>query len=198
MPKVTQEHRDARRDEIANAASRAFLSKGLQQTSMADIIAETGLSAGAFYGHFTSKHEVILEVARRATTNRIAELADVATRDELPEPGQVLRAMLAGLATDIEGDTRLLVQVWGMAMVDPKVADLALEVFTDLREAYRSYFIAWARQRRGMSEAEADAWASRRLPVMLGLGQGFILQAALKSDFDREQYLEVAGELLAG
>ncbi|MCU1420903.1 MAG: hypothetical protein JWN36_554 [Microbacteriaceae bacterium] len=198
MPKVSQEHKDARRDEIANAASRAFLSKGLQQTSMADIIAESGLSAGAFYGHFTSKHEVILEVARRATTNRIAELADVTSRDELPEPGEVLRRMLAGLATDIEGDTRLLVQVWGMAMVDQNVADLALEVFTDLREAYRGYFVAWATQRRGMSEAEAEAWAARRLPVMLGLGQGFILQAALKSDFDREQYLEVAGDLLAG
>jgi AcrR family transcriptional regulator len=177
---------------------RAFLAKGLQQTSMADIIAESGLSAGAFYGHFTSKQEVILEVARRTTTNRLAELADVTSRDELPEPGEVLRTILTGLAADIDGDTRLLVQVWGMAMVDERVRALALEVFTDLREAYRGYFVAWATQRLGMSEADADAWASRRLPVMLGLGQGFILQAALDSGFDREQYLQVAGELLAG
>ena len=198
MPKVSQEHRDARRDEIATAATRAFLAKGLQQTSMADIIAESGLSAGAFYGHFTSKQEVILEVARRTTTNRIAELADVASRDELPEPGEVLRTILTGLATDIDGDTRLLVQVWGMAMVDPTVAGLALEVFADLREAYRSYFVAWAVQRRGMPETEAQEWAAARLPVMLGLGQGYILQAALNDEFDRDQYLAVAGELLAG
>ena len=78
------------------------------------------------------------------------------------------------------------------------VAQIARHDFFSPYAAVRGYFVAWAMQRRGMSEAEAEAWAARRLPVMLGLGQGFILQAALKSDFDREQYLEVAGDLLAG
>ena len=54
MPKVTDEYRIAKREEIADAALRAFRRKGFQGASMADIIAESGLSAGAIYGHFAS------------------------------------------------------------------------------------------------------------------------------------------------
>ena len=56
MPKVSEEYRTARRSEIARAALRCFARKGFDATSMADIIAESGLSAGAIYGHYKSKN----------------------------------------------------------------------------------------------------------------------------------------------
>ena len=49
MPKVSQEHRDARRAQILRAAAACFERKGYQRTTMADIIRESGLSAGAIY-----------------------------------------------------------------------------------------------------------------------------------------------------
>ena len=54
MPKVSEQHREARRDQIVDAALRCFSRKGFQRTSMADIIAESGLSAGAIYGTSTA------------------------------------------------------------------------------------------------------------------------------------------------
>lgn len=46
-----------RREEIIAAAIRAFSTKGFSRASMADVIAESGRSAGAIYGHFSGKRE---------------------------------------------------------------------------------------------------------------------------------------------
>ena len=78
MPKVTEEYRVARRDEIADAALRAFRRKGFQATSMAEIIAESGLSAGAIYGHYASKDAIIVDVASRVVGNRILDVERLA------------------------------------------------------------------------------------------------------------------------
>ncbi len=44
MPKVTQQHMDARREQILDAARRCFLRDGFHSTSMQDLFAEAGLS----------------------------------------------------------------------------------------------------------------------------------------------------------
>ena len=77
MPKVTAAYREARRDEIIDAALRAFAAKGFQGTSMADVIAEAGLSAGAIYGHFAGKKELFAAVAGRVLDSRSNETADI-------------------------------------------------------------------------------------------------------------------------
>src|SRR5512141_1828028 len=59
MPKVTEEYADTRRRQIIDAAYRCFARKGFHQTTMRDIYAETGLSAGAVYNYFKSKEEII-------------------------------------------------------------------------------------------------------------------------------------------
>ena len=43
MPKVSQQHRDARREQIMAAARRCFLRDGFHATSMQDLFAEAGL-----------------------------------------------------------------------------------------------------------------------------------------------------------
>ena len=40
---------------ILTTASKLFLEKGYEKTSLQDIIRETGLSKGAIYHHFSSK-----------------------------------------------------------------------------------------------------------------------------------------------
>ncbi|BDZ63759.1 TetR/AcrR family transcriptional regulator [Agromyces mangrovi Wang et al. 2018] len=75
MPKVTEAYREARRDEIAAAALRCFARKGYGGTSMADIIAESGLSAGAIYGHYAGKRELFVAVTERVLSARRDDLA---------------------------------------------------------------------------------------------------------------------------
>ena len=62
MPKVTEAHRESRREQILIAAWKCFSRKGFHSTSMADVIKEAGLSAGAVYLYFRSKDEIIVAV----------------------------------------------------------------------------------------------------------------------------------------
>ena len=52
MPRVAAEHLSARRQQILHAAEACFSRNGFHKTTMQDIIAETGLSAGAIYNYF--------------------------------------------------------------------------------------------------------------------------------------------------
>ena len=53
-----------RRIQIIDVARECFIKGGYQKTSMNEIIAATGLSAGAIYNHFSSKEEIMVEAAR--------------------------------------------------------------------------------------------------------------------------------------
>ena len=52
MPKVSEEHRAARRRQILDAAARCFARDGFHRTSMQDIVRESGISAGLVYRYF--------------------------------------------------------------------------------------------------------------------------------------------------
>lgn len=59
MPKVTEAHLEARRQQILDAAWACFARKGYHETTMQDICAESGLSPGAIYRYFASKETII-------------------------------------------------------------------------------------------------------------------------------------------
>jgi AcrR family transcriptional regulator len=183
MPKVSEAHRESRRDQIAAAALACFAEKGFQRTSMADIIAASGLSAGAIYLHFPGKQQIALEVARRVLSRRLGEFGELA--DPLPvDPIEALERLLGGMIEEMP-DSRVLLQLWGEAASDPELAGLVDEVFARLRSAWAGYLTVWA-ESRGIPGP--DAWARRTVPVILGLAQGFIMQRALIADFDADDY----------
>src|SRR5262249_5925610 len=62
MPKVTQEHVDARRRQILSAAVRCFAREGFHRTTMQDIFREAELSPGAVYSYFAGKDELIVAI----------------------------------------------------------------------------------------------------------------------------------------
>lgn len=198
MPKVSEQHRERRRDQIVDAALRSFSAKGFQGASMADIIAESGLSAGAIYGHFESKQQLALAVARHILSNRMAEFGGrVAQSGELPAPSAMLRLMMTGLTHDIP-DTGLLVQLWGEGVTDPEISGMIGPIFAEVRGVMGPYLERWAIERRGQAPDAAAAWADDLVPAFLGLGQGFIIQSALVPGFDADGYFRAVSGLLDG
>ena len=75
MPKVKPETLAARRDEILVAAERCFARQGFHQTTVQDVIKESGLSAGCIYSHFASKEELIQAIGERRHARDSALLA---------------------------------------------------------------------------------------------------------------------------
>jgi TetR/AcrR family transcriptional repressor of nem operon len=74
------------RRRIAAAASELFRARGIEATSIADIMDKAGLTVGGFYRHFDSKEALVaeaIETASRETTARHLEdyLSDVHRRN---------------------------------------------------------------------------------------------------------------------
>jgi AcrR family transcriptional regulator len=194
MPKVTEAHRTARRKEIVEAAMRCFAVKGYQRTSMADIIDESGLSAGAIYGHFSGKKELFAAVAGRVLEARRGEL-DARRRDGEPlSPGQIMATLIDGIRG--EPFSGMIVQLWGEATVDPEILEIVQGVLGRVRETIRVRLAEWASAVPGRVDGSPDEWAARIVPIVLGLGPGFMVQRAIAADFDEEAYLAMLPEVL--
>ena len=63
-------HKDETRRHILDVASAQFRESGIAAVGLAGIMAEAGLTNGAFYSHFASKEELVREVLIDALTRR--------------------------------------------------------------------------------------------------------------------------------
>ena len=73
MARVTEEHVEARRRSILEAAARVFGECGVKSATMADIATEAGISAGAIYRYFPSKQDL----AHACFQEGAAQIADL-------------------------------------------------------------------------------------------------------------------------
>ena len=69
------------RQAIIEAGIRVFISKGVSETTVRDIIRSTGLASGTFYNYFNSKEEVLV-----AIFNDFAKEVGKTVRDENVQP----------------------------------------------------------------------------------------------------------------
>lgn len=67
-----------RREEILEAAERAFARNGFHGTGIADIAADLGIGHGTFYRYFKNKQDIALSVAERV----FGQLAQVAMSED--------------------------------------------------------------------------------------------------------------------
>jgi AcrR family transcriptional regulator len=197
MPKVTQEYRDARRRDIAGAAMRLFARQGFAATSMADIIAESGLSAGAIYGHYKSKDELVHSAVTDLLDLRYSTIVEQSRGPNVPPPGQMMLAFLDSIESQV-GNLGLLVQVWGQAVLDPTSRTATTAIGTRLVELWREYLADWFANGLELPAAEAADAAVRFAPIYLGVMQGCIVQSAIVPTFDRAGYLATVSTILPG
>lgn len=192
MPKVTDEHRAARRTEILAAACRCFARDGFHATSIADIIIESGLSAGAVYLYFCSKTEIIAAVVEMTLSTADELFAELLADDATPTAEQTVAFILdaaidravnnEALGVDI---SRVALLAWAEALRDPAIAE---RIEHTLRHLRRNYAQVVARsQAAGHIDPAADP--TNVGAVMLGLVHAFALQRLLIPGTDKAQYL---------
>ncbi len=187
MPKISEEYRTARRSEIARAALRCFARKGFDATSMADIIAESGLSAGAIYGHYKSKNELIQLTVADLLEARFEDLSGVLSAEQLVPPGELIGLFLRGVQSEI-GDVSILVQLWAAAVRDVELRRMASGIAARIQGMFARYLTAWHEQ-QGMPPAEAQDRATRESAICIGIAQGYVVQTAILDDFDGDAYI---------
>lgn len=87
--KVTRAQAARNRERIVEAAARLFRERGFDGIGVADLMKEAGLTHGGFYGHFSSKEDLIAEASARALQGSIAAWMALSSR----APGDPLSAV---------------------------------------------------------------------------------------------------------
>ncbi|MFE0424667.1 TetR/AcrR family transcriptional regulator [Streptomyces sp. NPDC058953] len=181
MARVSQQHLDARRRQILDGAGRCFARNGFHASSMQDVLAEVGLSAGAVYRYFGSKDELIEAIADEIFTGIRAAFADATRADPLPTPdiliGRVMRGVLRERlpGEDEQAHARLIVQVWTETLRNDRIAAVLQERYAGLRASWAE-LVELYRARGLMPEGPPADHVARTL---IATTQGFITQQAL-------------------
>jgi AcrR family transcriptional regulator len=174
MPRVSQEHLDARRRQILNAARRRFAIDGFHATSMQDVLTEAELSAGAVYRYFPSKESIIEAIAVEVT----ATIGDVVLSDAWstgPPPLADLLPRMFAAFTEVDGAEDLasvVIQVWGEALRSPALADVFDHGMRRIEKI--GIPVVKAYQQRGDLPADLDPREAVR--AFVGVLQGFVVQ----------------------
>jgi AcrR family transcriptional regulator len=187
MPRVTDDHLAARRQQILSAAQTCFRRNGFHSTSMQDVIAEAGLSVGAVYRYFKSKDDLITSIAETVLDGADQIFEDLASHNP---PESLLETMARALSfvdtqTGPEGIFPLALQVWAEAQRDPVLADFVAEKYTTIRQ----HFVAAAVRARDTGELPADADVAAIGAVLFGMLPGYALQRILAEGPDKDTYL---------
>ncbi|MEU3483212.1 MULTISPECIES: TetR/AcrR family transcriptional regulator [Streptomyces] len=188
MARVSQEHLDARRRQILDGAARCFARNGFHATSMQDVLAEVGLSAGAVYRYFRGKDDLIAAIAAEAFDRIRGAFEEASKTTPPPTPdvllGAVIRVFLEEriAGADRQAFARLIIQVWAETVRDEELAKTLSGLFNGMRAAWTELVTVY----RETGLLRADVPADHVARTLIAVAQGFIAQQALFGDVDVE------------
>jgi AcrR family transcriptional regulator len=193
MPRVSEAHLAARRQQILNAARICFLRNGFHTTSMQDVIAEAGLSVGAVYRYFKSKNDIVEAIAEQYAS-QVSELLAALIDDPERSLADVMQGAVGVIDANIgpDGPMRLAVQVWAEALRDARVGEIAEHVYSRLR----GNFVTVARRAVETGELPADTDPEATGAALFSLVIGYGLQKMLTGRPDHDTYVKGLRTLL--
>jgi AcrR family transcriptional regulator len=178
MPKTTLdrfEQRKLTRARLVDAALRLFATSGYEHATVDDISQAAGYSKGAYYFHFSTKDDILLELLRIWAEGRSAVLAagasDGASRTSIAE-------MLANFFSyqDAPAWYAVLLEFWAQAVRNPEVSKRLSHAYAGWRKQ-----IAEAFERAGASGAMRIESAQDAAAVALAAHDGHAVQRAIGS-----------------
>lgn len=186
MPKVDDNYKENRKNQILEAAYRCFSEKGYRDTSMRDILKESKLSAGAVYNYFKSKAEIVRGLVKSGEVS----MDIVSEPDKRMFPSEILNEYLSSLGKKESAmSMRTDISIWDAALNDPKLMELVKESFKS-----RTAFLKNTMDYPKNDSEEFDLGA---LPeIMISLILGASIQNMVSEDFDAKAYQNLASSLL--
>jgi len=186
MPRIADERREARREQILEAARACLQEQGLEAVSMEMIITRSGLSTGAVYGYFKGKDEIISAVVTDGTAAMGRQLTPVLKNPEPPPLPQFAEQMLRTIAEfgrdKPGGIDRLLVSLhgWSHSQSDPGLKAITRIAYRRQRDLLADTVRRWQAAGRFDPGADPDPVAQLLQSIILG----FVAQRALAGDAD--------------
>lgn len=194
MPRVSDEHLAARRQQILDAARICFSRDGFHATSMQDVIAEANLSVGAVYRYFKSKQDLVSSIAEQVLDGADEVFAEIGAHEPpLPLADAMDRALdFVDAETGPDGAMRIALQVWSESLRDPVLAAFVAEKYG----RFRGYFTAIARRAQQAGDLPPDADIDGIGAALFGMVPGYALQRILTGGPDKKTYAAAIRTLL--
>jgi len=155
-------------ERILAAAQQCFASYGYDGTGVAQICEQAGVTKGAFYHHFPTKHDVFLELLHRWLAVLDVQLATARGESTTVRGGLLHMAALAGrIFQDGRGQLPMFLEFWTQASQHP-------EFWEETIAPYRSYQASFAALiEAGIAEGSlrpVDSAVASRAIVALAIG----------------------------
>jgi TetR/AcrR family transcriptional regulator, transcriptional repressor of aconitase len=200
MPRISAERREARREQILDAARACILEHGLEAVSMEMIIDRSGLSTGAVYRYFKGKDEII-GAAVSGSVNEIAAAAVTILTSMTPAlPAQLVEELLAawvaysrsgvGAAAGLDRMPAAL-HGWSYAQTDPELKAAMRAGLEGFRELCVPVIKRWQTDGVIAAGVEPDAVAQLILSICLG----FVVQRSLTGDAGVQAHADAVAAL---
>ena len=121
---------------ILDTATRLFLQKGYDETTLQDIIDATKLSKGAIYHHFASKEAILIAVVDRMGEFNSAVLAEIRDRKGLTGAEKLRELFRTSMTLSFQGK---ILHMLPFLIENPKF--MALQMQSILGEAAPDYIL---------------------------------------------------------
>src|SRR5580698_3875490 len=182
MVRFTDEQKEGRRQQILAAALRCFARNGFHNTTITDIVRESGVSQGTFYLYFETKDDVIAALADDRGQGD-ALINAIAGAEADPVVGLTILFDLHGrtLADAQRADERrVAIQGWAEALRNDAIRQRL--VANTLRVQQEIARLIERGQRTGQFRADAEPQGVAR--ALMALFRGLTLMAAWDGSFD--------------
>jgi AcrR family transcriptional regulator len=179
MPRTTIdrfEQRKLTRSKLIDAALQLFSTSGYEHATVDDISQAAGYSKGAYYFHFSTKDDILLELLRIWSEGRSRVLAEGA------DPGAAARdALHETLANffsykDAPQWPGVLLEFWSQAVRNPEVSKRLTQAYAGWRKTLAEAFTAAAAAGALHLQSADDA-----ATVALAAHDGYSVQIAIGS-----------------
>ncbi len=162
-------------EKILAAANTLFSTNGYDRTGVSQICQTAGVSKGAFYHHFPSKHSVFMKLLQHWLENLDKEfLEKESTSGDVIDAIHAMAASTGMIFAESQGQLSLFLEFWEKSIRDEKVWDETKEPFLK----YFRYFSLLIKKGidQGTISPVNPASAARAL---IGLAIGIVFQGML-------------------
>ena len=198
MPKISEEKRQARRDQILDASWKCFARRGIHSTSMDDIVREAKLSFGAVYLYYKSKDELILAAFSTAFHEMGGRLFPMLMAEDPPPPSVFVREVAKVIISHAHRDGLnfgvAFLMGWSEAQSNPKLKEIIVAGQMAYRDATTLVIRKW--QKRG--DLAAKGKPENISKVLLSFFLGFVVQSAMLGPVEPEVAVRGFEGLFAG
>lgn len=190
---MQQQRSSDTREKILHTAQGLFSTHGYDATGVAQICADAGVSKGAFYHHFPSKHAVFMAILHAWLDKLDHQFISAEERDEdVPSLIHQMAASSDAIFADSQGQFPMFLEFWEKSIRDERV-------WEETKQPFLKYYFYFSQLlKRGMEAgAIKDLDPNTASRALIGLAIGIILQGLLyPQDADWKKELQDSIDLL--